>query len=83
MVATVLWFIYWKVGRNVMDVGLGIDDKSLEKWSFSRVGDMVFCKRCGADVTGFPSHCHECGYPYDLPEDERPKDWTRKQEAKA
>jgi len=36
------------------------------------------CKEC--DLAVDPkiwSHCPECGYPYNLPVDKRPNEWTK------
>lgn len=39
------------------------------------------CKKCKSVLDkGVFSHCPECGYPYDLPTDERPEDWTEEAE---
>jgi len=36
------------------------------------------CKECNLAVDPkIWSHCPECGYPYNLPVDKRPNEWTK------
>ncbi len=38
---------------------------------------MKQCRNCGIVIGNVEiwSHCPECGYPYNLPEEERPECW--------